>query len=579
MRLESEIFVWIFLALSIVFLIIIIIQNFSKKKLEDKLDLLDAELKNFTLEKESAISKKRNYKSNTNLDYIKKIESLENALKSEKKRVNEVKIIAQEANRVKAEFLANIRHEIRTPMNSVMVFAGLLTQELQDAKLQSYAQNINNSGMQLLNLLDDIIELSSVESNIFHIEEKATDIRSMLVQVVENFKSRADKKSLPIELHIDESIPESVMIDKERVEEILGNLVENAIHFTDQGRINISLLHIGSNILKNAVHLSFVIKDSGIGIHEEDLDRIFEIFEKPMQNDEKMRGVGLNLSINKKMANAMGGDITVESSVGKGSTFIFTLKNVEIVLLGENLQEQQNEHVDFSYIKLKYNRIVVIDRENSSKVAIEEAFSSTLVDVISYDEARDAISHLQKEYFDIIFIDVDILIADENAVAKILMKISTAPIVTLTTHRLKNIEFPNEMRLVGHLKKPIVLRELFKVTLNAMEYKKESLVQKDFVVDSKGQKPLISKPEDIAKFLEDIHENVNRLYDIANKTNDLASIEKFAKRLQVSSKYNNVREMEDFANLLVEKITLFDIEAMNSMMKEYQEKIENLKNF
>jgi len=556
-------------------LIITIFQTISKQKLKNELSLLNNEVEDLKQEKERTLQKKKTFNISPNLEYIKKVESLEKALDREKKRVDEVKSIAQEANRVKAEFLANVRHEIRTPMNSIMVFAGLLAEELRDTKLQSYAQNINTSGEQLLNLLDDIIELSSVENKTFKIEEKATDIKSMLDHIVKTLQEPADKKALKINLDIDEHIPESVMIDRDKVEEIFINLLDNAIRFTDHGTVDVKLILSGENVLKNAVHLTFIVKDSGIGIDSEHLDKIFQIFEKPMQNDDKIRGAGLSLSINKKMANAMGGDITVTSKIGQGSTFTFELKDIEVVLPSKIVKKDGN--LNFSRIEAKHNRFIVIDTDIESYEIIKNAFSSTPIEIISYKEPRNAIAQLQKEYFDIIFIDLDMLTADDNAVAKILTKISTAPIVTLITHRLKDVVFIKDIRLAGHLKKPIILEELFRIALNAVEYKEEQTPQK---IKPKIKKEEVSQInlEDIAKFLEDVEDNVSLLYKEASKTNDLASIEKFAKRLQISSKYNKVPEMESFADLLLEKVALFDIEAVHNMMQEYQEKIQALKN-
>jgi len=566
------------LSLGLIFLsiVIIILQQISKNRLEKQIDSLEEELDELINKQEVLEIKSRAGKSNTNLDFIKKIESLEKALQREKKRVNDVKLIAQEANQVKAGFLANVRHEIRTPMNSIMVFADLLSQEIRDKKLKSYAKNIISSSEQLLNLLDDIIELSNVEGGAFEIQEKPTDVKALLSSIVKKEEKYAHKKALDIFYSIDENVPDLLILDKEKVEEILNNIIENAVRYTENGNVEISLSISGNNILKNAVNLLFTVKDTGRGIDKDHLRKIFEIFEKPNFSNELDQGVGLGLAINKKMAKAMHGDINVKSQRGQGSIFTFILRDVEVVLPSQNAQEND---VDFSLIHAKHNKFVVLDIDSNSSELIENAFEMTPIRIYAYKNTRDVISLLQKEQVDIIFIDVDILTSDENAVAKILAKISNAAIVSLTSHRLKDVEFFEGVHLVGHLKKPISLVELFKVTLRVFNDDEVSKVEEiDQIKEKRTVSDFTYDTQDIVAFLGDISKEIAPLYGEADMTNDLASIEKFAKALKTCSQKHNIEEMKDFAENLLEKISLFDIDMINSMMQEYQEKIESLKN-
>jgi len=576
MNIENiEFFAVVFVAFFL--LLLSIIKQLSKQKLQQKIFALEEEVHSLKSQKETFSLQKQYQPVDTNLDLIKKVESLENQLDFEKKRVQHVKAIAQAANQVKSEFLTNIRHEVRTPMNSIIVFADLISQELKDVKLQSYAKNIISSSEHLLNLLDEIIKLSSVENGAFSIEENPVDIRSLLSSVTEDKRVLAERKGLALLLSIDEDVPESLMIDKEKVEEILSNLIANALQYTLKGQVNIHLYIEGRNIFKNSVNLFFEVKDTGIGIEEEYHGKIFEIFEKPHIDDE-LQGVGLTLSINKKMAQAMGGDLSVESTPKRGSVFTLALYNVEIALVSQNADDNEQE-IDFSLIHAPHSRFVVIDMDTQSKNALQSAFSKTEIEIIEYDNPRDAIPFLQQQAVDIIFIDIDILTADENAVAKILTKISQAVIVTLTSHRLKDIHFYDSVPLVGHLHKPLVLSKLFTITLQALAYeqkvflsdKKEGLEQK---VESLGQGTL----QERVAFLEEVEKTVTPLYEEALKTNNLALIEKFAKQLQQSSKKYNIEDIYSFSKILLEKIALFDIDKIHTMMQEYKEKIESLKN-
>jgi len=564
--------------LSFIFLLFILAQQLSKQKLKQKISELEKALKSNQEDKEQKttreVPKEKPVETVSSLQYIKKIESLESQLRLQKKRVLETKAIAQEANRVKSEFLSNIRHEIRTPMNSIMVFADLLAQETMDEKLKSYTKNISVSGQKLLDLLDDIIELSSVESGIFEIKESAVDIRNLLENIVEKERQKAYKKGLTVDMEISQKVPDTLLLDKEKVEDILTNLIENAIKFTDKGFVKIEVDVDNKNILKNAVNLSFRIKDSGVGIEQEYLDRIFEIFEKPDSDDEKIRGAGLGLSINKKLAHAMNGNITVSSKIDEGSVFTFTLQNVEIALANANTKGFDELMIDFSLIKAKHNQFLVIDNDESSRSTLREAFLSTPIKVVVLEKSRDAIEFLQNEIVDVIFIDVDVLTEDDNAVAKILMKMSQAAIVTLTSHRLKDVVFTQGLRIVGHLMRPVSLAELFKTSLKAVSYTDTVDEKREYKEEDTFKQ---TTPEARRTFLEAVQKELEDMYKEAYRTNDLKSIEKFANTLYDLAKGYSIDEFAEFAKTLQQKIELFDIDAMHFMMKEYKEKLDILK--
>lgn len=574
---SDEFLLWGLLGLSFILLCIIYVQYLSKRKIQQELLLLEEQYDELLMKEEHKPKEVTSHFRNVDLENIKKIESLEKMLKDQKRRIHALKVIAQDANRVKSEFLANIRHEIRTPMNSIMVFAGLLKEENLNPKLQSYVKNILSSGNKLLNLLNEIIELSNSSQGAFVQNEKAVDIKEMLKHLLEEVREQVDKKGISLELNIDQNTPESVIIDEEKVSEILRNLLENAAKFTDHGKVRVNLIVKKIDIVNNRVDLTIVVEDTGIGMSSEQLDKIFKIFEQPMQDDDKVRGAGLRLSINKKIAHSLNGDLNVISSLGKGTTFTLILKGVEIVLSSAKQSSSEEELIDFSQIEAKYNKFVVVDTQKETVHFFEKIFENTPHKIISYENPRDLIAAVKKSDIDIIFIDIDILSADENALAKILMRLSEAVIVTLTKNqRIKELHFPQDIKIAGHLKKPVSVRELFKLTLSALNFKDNS--SQEELVHSRDDNRIEYKPEDIKEFLADVSKNVDPLYIIADKTNDLGNIEKFAKRLQLSSSQNNIKSMKTFSDELVKKIALFDIEAIQRMMKEYQEKIQSLKN-
>jgi len=573
---ELVIFGAVIVLIIIVFFVIV---NTLKSKQKERVASLEDEIYNLKakiLDQEKIIKHATNSsRGRLALDQIKKIESLEAEIKRQKKRVKDAKAIAQEAHKVKSEFLSNIRHEIRTPMNSIIVFAEMLVQESTAPKLQNYAKNIYNAGKKLLEMIDDIIELSKVETGTFTLEEKPVDIKKLIENIVKFQRDEAMRKGLEFTLDIDDELPDSLMLDESKIEDIFTNLIENAIKFTDRGFVHVKLVENGKDIVKNSINISLIVEDSGAGIQEEEKEKIFEIFEKSGEN-QKASGMGLGLSINKRMATQMGGDIFLESKVGKGSKFVFSLGGVEVVLPSAESNDFNADMIDFSLVKPDGGTIMVVDADADVRNLIRDSFFESALKVLSFDNPRDAIDTLKSTKVDMILIDIDILTSDDNAVSKILKGISDAPVVTLTDKRIKDIDLrTSAAKIAGHLKKPLLKSELFKVSLQVLNATKESahkLISEDETTFENLDKAQVER------FFTLASSKLNELYTQASSTNDLDTIQKFAQELLRVSLECNIEELGEFANKLIEKINLFEIDSINTMLQEYRRKISQLKN-
>ncbi len=248
----------------------------------------------------------------------KTLDELRNAnriLEEEKKK-------AQESDQLKSAFLANMSHEIRTPMNSIIGFSDLLAEEnLTADKRRKYAEMISHSGEQLMRLINDIIDISKIESNQLHIEKEWCSPEYLLQDILTRYEETSkDKPDLKLIIHkSDDDRKLKLYTDCFRLRQIIDNLINNAIKFTDKGYVE-----AGYRLPENRKGmLEFYVKDTGIGIPAESLDKIFIRFIQA-DNVSQKRGTGLGLSISKGLAELLGGEITVESEPGKGSLFRFT---------------------------------------------------------------------------------------------------------------------------------------------------------------------------------------------------------------------------------------------------------------
>ncbi len=507
---------------------------------------------------------------------IQKIEELESEIVVQKQRVQEAKQIAQVATHVKQEFLANMRHEVRTPMNSILAFSDMLLHELKNKTHLSYAKNIFTSGQKLLALLDNIIELSRLESGLFNIENHAVDISSFFDEIFKEHKEKAYKKGLDFTLEIDKEIPESLILDDKKVKNILQNLINNAIKFTSEGTIKIKVSVYQLNYSNNTIDLAISVSDTGIGIDVKNHKKIFEIFEKRENcNEIEFQGTGLGLSINKKMAKLMNGDISVSSKVGEGSTFTLVLGGIEIVLHSAE-DDMDESNIDFTLLKPDGGHIMVIDDLEASSEVIKDAFMDSSLEVSTFTSPREGLELLKTKKFDLLFVDITILSSDDNAVSKVIAKISQAPLVTLTAQSTKGISFVKDgANVVGYLKKPISKVELFKISLKILNSWSKGSTQ---TLSHSNDEFLHLDKSSVKKFLIEHTQAVEPLFIQAIATNDLNSIASFAKSLLCLSQKYKIDNFVDFSQELLKKIELFDIEIINSMMLEYKVKIKQLQN-
>lgn len=263
---------------------------------------------------------KENMKFREQEQELETIRERSRVLIEELKKAKEEAVSASEA---KSEFLANMSHEIRTPMNGILGFADLLLDEELTEEQREAVKTIKNSGENLLSLVNDILDLSKVESKKIELEEIPFHLENLILDVGESMRSNIGEKPIEINCFLDQ-VHMDLLGDPNRIRQILTNLVGNAIKFTEQGEIYI---RVEEEIDKDeSVILKFSVKDTGIGIPQDKIESIFMPFKQmDSSTSRKYGGTGLGLSISLKLVELMGGKIWVESTFGEGSAFHFVL--------------------------------------------------------------------------------------------------------------------------------------------------------------------------------------------------------------------------------------------------------------
>ncbi len=324
------------------------------------------------------------------------IEKAQNELKDINKALIQAIEKAENSAQAKSNFLANMSHEIRTPLNSVIGFSDLLFAMTTDEKQKNYLRAIKSSGKSLLSLINDILDLSKIEKGNIDLKFKETDIRKIIIDVVNIFSPEASEKNLRLVTKIDDNLPPGIIFEETRLRQILFNLVGNAIKFTQKGEITISA-RFESEYTPGKIKLIIGVEDTGPGIPIEEQESIFMPFYQA-QTSEKANGTGLGLSISQRLTNAMSGEMKLKSVPGKGSLFSVIFHDV---LLSSKAAVTAPETKTSSDRRRK--KCLFINQSHPAKNELKQVFISHGFEVedvgLDFSLAKKNISHFRLVIF------------------------------------------------------------------------------------------------------------------------------------------------------------------------------------
>ncbi len=384
---------------------------------------------------------------------------------------------AEAANKAKSEFLANMSHEIRTPMNGILGSIELALMRDPSPFVRNYLEMGRKSAIHLLDIINDILDLSKIEAGKFELQEEPFDLQQCIGDVVGSLAGIAEEKGLALRHGIDSDVPRLIVGDSVRLRQVLMNLIGNAIKFTEQGRILVNVENIG-NGGDGHVRLGFSVRDTGIGIPPDRQERIFESFSQAGgANQVKYGGTGLGLAISKRLVEMMGGEIRVESAPGEGSLFHFTARFEQVGAEQAGAVETMRPEVEKG--ELPSLHILLAEDNQINQLVAMELLQKQGHSVTAVENGMQALEALSRNSFDLVLMDVRMPEMDGETATKAIREGQTGdphiPVVALTAYALK--EDREHLLAAGmddYVSKPIDPEELDGAIRRVIEKKGET---------------------------------------------------------------------------------------------------------
>ncbi len=484
---------------------------------------------------------------------------------------------AEDANKAKSEFLANLSHEIRTPMNAVVGFTELLDSLVTDKKQKNYLEAIKSGSAGLLTIINDILDLSMIEAGKLKLQYEPVKPRMIIDEIRNIFSMDLSRKGLDFIVEINPELPEYLMMDEVRLRQVLLNLVGNALKFTDQGFIKISIQQTPVTRTEDdhgMLDIKISVEDTGVGIPEGEHRCIFEAFTQHAgQNTKKFGGTGLGLAICKRLMEMLKGDISVVSDKNKGSCFNVNFYNIKIAEAS-----RVRSHIEHDPVEIAFNpaTILAVDDVKTNLALIRAYLKTTQLNVISAEDGEQAVLFAKEYKPDLILMDIGMPVMDGFEATKLIKKDSTLnhiPIIAVTavffqggSHKLK------EMGFQGYLSKPMTRKSLLNMISGFLKHSTPDFSMRE-PTEHLNPKALKMLPE----LIEVLKKKFMPAWILLEKRQSIPAVKRFAEAMNQFGNIVGTPLLEEYAGDLSIHAADFDIENTRKLIYEFPKLVEKYK--
>jgi CheY-like chemotaxis protein/nitrogen-specific signal transduction histidine kinase len=496
--------------------------------------------------------------------------------KLNEEKLRDAKERAEQANKTKSEFISNISHEIRTPLNSIIGFSEMLTSHLEDPKLKEYAGSIRSAGDSLLMLINDILDLSKIEAGRLEISLEPVEIRAVIKEISQVFAVKVARKNLDFVIDVQDQVPESLMLDKIRIRQVLFNLIGNAVKFTSKGYIRLIVETLEPETEDAKAGLRIKVEDSGVGIHKDAHEAIFDSFvQLGNQAGQSTEGTGLGLAITRRLVEMMGGNITLDSSPDEGSSFMITLMEVEVA----RDKTSGPAGFDFPTEIFKGKKVLLVDDSEINRMYVKDNLVDGGMIVKEAENGAEALEWAESFKPDLILLDIMMPVMDGyETILKLRVNKSTSAVPVLALTALAMKEDIDRIRSSGfddYLIKPFHIEELYN--------KMKDLLEGAGTAKPKRE-PVIQEEATDRIYLESIREAINRiekhylpLWQQANDLKEYKSIRMFADAIHAIGNELDIKLLVDYGDKLILFCDNYDIEKIDLSLADFPEYLKKMK--
>ncbi len=472
------------------------------------------------------------------------------------------KEIAERMAQMKQQFLSNISHELRTPLTAIIGHTEIINSKVNSPEIRSYIRNIETNSKSLLHLISDILDLSKIEAGKFQLQREPINIVKFFEEVNLTFMPLAKAKNIQFEIEIYPIFEGTLLIDELRLQQIVNNLVANAVKFTNKGMVKVIANLIQNSAYPNTVDMIISVIDTGIGIEESQINSIFDTFtQADGQSNKKYGGSGLGLSISKNLVELMDGSISVESKKGLGSTFKIIIPSIEMSQL-----EAKNV---LYHPALTNKRIGVIETDTKLKNTLTNIVSHNDCAITPIDISHLIADNLSDNLIDLIVVNLDDVMLAHNSVSIL---------EALESHDKHTIYISNKSKpkikcahlLIAPIDSSILHNAIVNILL-LQSSKSNSYPQQI-------QHELSTwDDENLASLLDELQKQCSPLWAKASSSNSIDQITKFKNSLAVISKQFDLKFVKHYSDEIKIGLKTFDIEKIKQLLEVYPYLISYLK--
>ena len=476
---------------------------------------------------------------------------------------------AEAANRAKSLFLANMSHEIRTPMNAIMGFAQLLSDRIDDVQQRRYLQSIRSSGTALLRLIEDILDMSRVEAGKIETQYVAVELSRLLDEVEQIFAHKIEGKGLQFVAEIADNTPAALLLDEGRLRQVLLNLVGNALKFTEVGHIRI-LAELQPASSADALELAVVVEDTGVGIPVAEQESLWLPFtQRSGQDHARYGGAGLGLSISRRLVEAMGGRIELESEVGRGSTFRVVLPTEAGVAPVRADADQERGEQSVRFVGA---RVLIADDEASNRDLLQAYLAAVGVEVVQAEDGHRCVQLARELRPDLILMDAKMPVMSGIEAMVVLRKdedTRSIPVVFITASALSQEREQLRDLAVAILVKPVDRNMLYEI-LPQYLHREESTM----VAFAKAPTAGAALAPELVVALDG---ELNAAWQLAQQTQIVNHAEVFAQQVRDWGLRYACPELVAVGDDLLEYCATFAVEKTHGVLQEFPALVQALK--